>query len=380
MHGSGPYSNGRSGMNADSRYGQQFGQQYQGNSLRLVDKAQAVPGERRASFDEAHLPNAASTLEDPRKLVYLVTLSTLCLFAAPTVMAWHMGRDPDATYWFGSSYWFGNFGLYAGWVPIYILVVHFLHLSYLARDGRGRVMVLLAGLVPAIALLLIGLGYMWEARPYSIQLFSQDCDHPRLPWCAVGLQEAYEEARVSYDKCAKRLLKKHGEPAGLEVLPRRPILQNCEEWVDQACTSEERRTFVEWLFGWHMETTCEGKENWVPWRTYTLWPGRTNSIWRPLETSKKDAEQSMKITNWWYLASMEANHDCSGFCAGAPPLWTSQPAEIAGTQRCAPIVAGKLNQLRRQGAVIFVASLAGLLVFGFMYVAAEPMFRVAGYQ
>merc|ERR1719491_2139669 len=148
------------------------------------------------------MPNSATLsfarmVDDRKSLAYLVTLSLLCLFAAPTVLAWHVGRDPDATFWIG------RLASLAWAVPVFVLVMHLLHVDHLMRDGRAKGFVTLAAVVPAVLLCSIGLWYMWSARKYTIKLFSEECSHPSLPAPALELQEAYGEAQVVFDSCVK---------------------------------------------------------------------------------------------------------------------------------------------------------------------------------
>merc|ERR1719277_194249 len=84
-------------------------------------------------------------------------------------------------------------------------------------------------------LMITGGTCMSKSRYLYGQLKSEDCSGTGGMTDKFFLQEAYVQAHKLYDDCYARLFKANGNMP----LPRRPILQNCEEWVNKTSGSKQ---------------------------------------------------------------------------------------------------------------------------------------------
>lgn len=296
---------------------------------------------------------------------YIVSLTLFCVYAAPTITSLHIGSDPDAIYWIG------RIGLLAWLVPVFLAVMHLVHLLQLNRGAPKRSTLNLSAIIPAVILAVIGLVYSSESAFLENHLQSSDCaarstqplvDKPRL-------QAAYMLGLQNYAECQERHFARNDN----HMLPKvpHPTLQQCWEWqnVDDGLNIGEElinwkgyvehQTTAEWLFG------SLGFE----WLAANYWANRPQqahqSYWR----------------EWNYLAQVEANHVCGGFCKPGPSLFTSY--DMSGRQggKCAPLVGQKFSVIRYQGELVLWTSIISLvLIMAVLAPMLNPMITDLGYK
>lgn len=263
-----------------------------------------------------------------QSFAYMFTVALLCLYSGPCVLALQLGRDHDA------AYFIGRWGLVAVAVPIYILFMHLVILGQFATEERKckKSIFVWTAVLPAILLALAGGIYMTDGRYWEGQLLSEECSS----YGAVEkphLQKAYVEALEMYQECEKRMIEENGGKMPMW----RPTLQACQEWARLAPVSEQE-----------------------PWKGYQEKASKTSINWEKEFT---------------YLASVEANHVCGGFCTPGPMLWSDY--DIVGRQggKCSPMVGNKMHVVAREGLVLLVVSLVGISCFFFLWAAADEKLK-----
>lgn len=280
---------------------------------------------------------------DCRSVAYLTTVCLFCVYAAPTVVSAQLGSDPDVAFWIGS---FGNLALF---IPVWLLGMYYVQLWQLARGRHHRVLLILTGTVPAVMLMIIGGSYMGRSKFLYGQLKADDCSGRGGLAEKPLLQDAYDQARGLYDECLLKLYVTNGN----QTLPRRPTLQSCEEWFGEE---------------WYGAAPNASSNDFAAWRGYHY-----HDIGGQPITKRRRREFN-------YLASVEANHACGGFCKVGLPLWTEY--DVVGRQgtMCAPIVGLKFLVAQHQGEVVFgLASI--LLALNFIvYIAMRQFLERLGYK
>lgn len=290
------------------------------------------PSESGCSLRMTKLANEED-LENFRSNAFAINLAfttmLFVVFLGPVLLAVNLAQDPDAAFWMGS----GGYGVLIA--PVIFVVAHFAHVHRIRSGKRLYTKYYLFLLFCTILMFsTVGLAYQFEATFWYGQLESQDCAHGGLKE-KHQLQNAYNEASVIYRDCVTRLYMENGN----QTLPRRPLLQSCEEYA---------RAFGD-----------EGEIGF--WQLVRRWLG--NEVWA--RRHYKRAELRTWRKDWDYLASAEANFLCGGFCIAGPMLW-SPADEIGrvGTSACSPAVALKFIVLEYHARTLVVSQLVIFLLIG----------------
>lgn len=256
-----------------------------------------------------------------QSFAYIFTATMLSIYSGPVILALQLGADPDV------AYWIGRYGQLAAFVPLWFVMMHMVMMTQLAGEEKKvrKNILMWTAILPAIILAFSGGLYMSSSRWWSLRLTNEDCGPSGNSQGKAELQEAYEVALDMYKECRQNMLEANG---GVE--PRwRPTLQSCSEWARLSPVDEESKA----------------------WKAYS----------RKAEKADKNFH-----TQFEYLASVEANHVCGGFCQPGPMLWNDY--DVIGKQgsRCAPMLGTKFQVTHRQGLQLLVISLAGMSVFFFI--------------
>jgi len=274
-------------------------------------------------FERARPPGAASAC---RTVAYFCTLIQLCLYAAPVIMCLQMAMDSDVVYWIG------GFGKWALVVPLYTFIIHWIHVKQITANKQTRAIFGFM-IVPLIFLTVIGSMFTTPAARVKAGLISGECSGKGLERKAE-LQQAYEQALSVYNICAERTRREQGFEATFRVV----TLPMCKEWFLNA-------------------------------------NGTNPSVIIPRSGYSKE-----RVRDFHYLATLEANHVCSGFCRPGPSLWTGFHELGSKGSRCAPLVATKFMTIRRRADMILWTSLINCLILLFSYLYAKPLLERLGYD
>lgn len=252
---------------------------------------------------------------------YMFTVVMLCLYTGPVVLSLQLGYDPDV------SYWIGRYGRAAAFIPVFFVMMHMVIMAQFGGEEKKckKSIFVWTAILPAILLAISGGIYMSSARYWWRSLTSEECGSSFTAEKSE-LQFAYEEAHGMYQECRENMLAANG---GVE--PRwRPTLQSCTEWARLVPADEEAKA------------------------------------WQAYSRKIQKADQSFH-SEFEYLATVEANHVCGGFCSAGPMLWNDY--DVIGKQggRCAPMVGNKFKVIRRQGEQLLVISLTGISAFFFVW-------------
>jgi len=269
---------------------------------------------------------------------YMFTLTAFTIFAAPTIISIQLGLDVDA------GFWIGKWGLIALFVPVFLLGQHFYHLWMINNDReRRRYIFFLVPVLPAALFMIIGGVYMSFARGLYGQLNADDCTPSGPVPAKYWMQEAYDEARGAYDQCLTRLRNDNmGAP-----LRRHPNLQSCTEWTDLFETQDKRLT---------------------PWKGYKVSPGTLRQF------------NPSNIHRWQYLANVEINHICGGFCKPGPSLFVSYDHTGRQGGSCMQFVAFRFLSIQHWGTVVFTIGLMIVLISIPTYVMSRGFLNTMGYK
>jgi len=268
---------------------------------------------------------------------YMFTLTAFTVLAAPTIISIQLGLDVDA------SYWIGRWGLIALFVPVFLLGQHFYHLWMINnRRERRRYIFFLVPVLPAALFMIIGGTYMSFARNLYGQLKADDCSPSGPTPAKFWMQDAYEEARGAYDQCLTRLRNDNmGAP-----LRRHPNLQSCTEWTDLFDTQNKRL---------------------MPWKGY-----KVSGTLRQFNPSN--------IHRWQYLANVEINHICGGFCKPGPSLFVSYDHTGRQGGSCSQFVAFRFLSIMHWGTVVFTIGLLIVILSIPTYVMSRGFLNSMGYK
>ncbi|CAK0869625.1 unnamed protein product [Prorocentrum cordatum] len=149
-----------------------------------------------------------------------------------------------------------------------------------------------------------------------------------------------------------------------------PTLQQCTQWRtadDSLVLGEDlvtwrgyvdEQTVAEWFLG-SLGFDLVSKNYWAdrPQREHTYY-------WR----------------EWDYLAQVEANHFCGGFCEPGPSLFVDY--DLSGRQggKCAPLVGLKFGVVQYQAQLVLWTSVISLvLVIAVLFPLAMPHLKELGY-
>jgi hypothetical protein len=259
-------------------------------------------------------------------LAYIFTLTAFTVLAAPTIISIQLGADVDA------AFWIGRWGLIAIFVPIFLIGQHFYHLWMLANpQHRRRYIFIFVPIFPAVLFMIIGGTYMSFGRRLYGQLKSEDCSANSPVPAKFWVQEAYEEAYAAHNQCLTRLRRENdGYP-----LRRHPNLQSCKEWEE-------------------LQTSQNGV---VPWKGYNISAGTLRQ------------HNPSNEYRWQYLADIEHNHLCGGFCNRGPSLFVSYDEVGRAGGACHHFVAFRFLSIAHSGLVVFVigALLSLLSIPAYLY-------------
>lgn len=270
-------------------------------------------------------------------IAYMFTTVCSIIFAAPTIISLQLGTDVDA------AFWIGQWGLLALAVPIFLVGQHFYHLWMLgARNRRRRYIFVIVPVVPSVLFMIIGGTYMSMGRHLYGQLGSSDCTSNGPLAAKFWMQEAYEEAHAAYKQCLTRL---QTENLGYPVR-RHPNLQSCDEWPQ----------------------LLEGQKTLTPWKGYEVSPGTLR------------AHQPSNSHRWQYLANVEINHLCGGFCKEGPSLFASYDMTGRHGGACFQFVAFRFLSITHWGIVLFSIGLTVLVLAIPIYLSSRSMLNNVGYK
>jgi len=270
-------------------------------------------------------------------IAYMFTLTSFTVLAAPTILSVQLGMDTDA------GFWIGKWGLVALFVPVFLLGQHFYHLWMLNEPTRRRRYIfIIVPVIPAVLFMVIGGMYMSFARNLYGQLKSEDCSATSPTPAKFWMQNAYDEAHEAYDQCLARMqVQNQGQP-----LRRHPNLQSCSEWDD----------------------LMSDRKGVQPWKGYKVSPGTLRQH-NPSNTFR-----------WQYLADVEANHMCGGFCTPGPALFVSFAHTGRQGGSCAQFVAFRFLSIMHWGIVIFAIGLLTLVVSIPAYLFSRSFLSNMGYK
>jgi len=272
-------------------------------------------------------------------VAYMFTLTAFTVFAAPTIISIQLGMDNDA------AFWIGQWGKVAIVVPIFLLGQHFYHIWMINnRRERRRYIFFIVPVIPAVLFMIIGGTYMSFARHLYGQLKSGDCTESGPTPGKFYVQRAYDEARAAYDQCLFRLQSDNlGQP-----LRRHPNLQSCNEWDD--LLQREGNTAI------------------TPWKGHKVSPGTLR--------------QHIPYNNhrWQYLANVEINHVCGGFCTPGPSLFVSYDHSGRQGGSCAQFIAFRFLSIMHWGTVLFTVGLIVILLAIPTYVMSRNFLNTMGYK
>lgn len=270
-------------------------------------------------------------------IAYMFTLTAFTILAPPTIISIQLGLDVDA------SFWIGRWGLMAIAVPIFLFGQHFYHLWMLGdKTRRRRYIFIIVPVLPAVLFMVIGGLYMSSARHLYGQLKSGDCSSNGPIPAKFWMQSAYDEAHSAYDQCITRLTAENqGQP-----LRRHPNLQSCSEWDD----------------------LMHDRQGVVPWKGYKVSPGTLRQH-NPSHTHR-----------WQYLADVEANHLCGGFCTQGPALFVSFAHTGRQGGSCAQFVAFRFLSVAHWGMVIFSIGLMVVVLSIPAYIFSRGFLTNMGYK
>jgi hypothetical protein len=289
------------------------------------------------------------------------TLAICCLFAAPTIIAWQLGGDPDVQFWIGSE------GRYAAFAPVFFLMTYFFHLHCIGQGAPPRRLFIFPILVPAMLFCMLGAYYVIHSGYLHDQLSASDCSGSGgFLREKKNLQAAYSQALGMYNTCVERLVNENGGNA----LPFQPTLQSCAEWelVNKA-PEQTPKAYTE---------PKEEAEH-LPWHAYPIGKDATTVVDDENESMKRLEHDPEVIAQWSYLADVEATHVCGGFCRGGPALWNhfDTLGRLGGP--CANFIGHKFEIVRYHGLLILWTNLACVLVSAWMYHTSRKVLAELGY-
>lgn len=337
-------------------------------SFHLASSKAAAASECGEALDPlATIPwqyQASETIQARFSVPYVVSVCMACVFAAPTIVAIRLGTDADA------AFWIGRVGLLAWLIPVFLATMHMIHLLQLSRGAPRRSTVDLSGIVPAVILAVIGIFYSMEAAFLESHLRSDDCNarssQPLME--KPRLEAAYVLALKAYAACQEEHFARNGH----EMLPAspRPTLQQCWQWK----TMDESLDLGEELVYWKGYVDDQTVAEWFLGSLGFSWITRNYWADRPMQAHEYYWRE------WHYLAHLEANHFCGGFCEPGPSLFNDY--DMSGRQggKCAPLVGLKFGVIHYEGQLVLWTSVISLvLMLAVLKPLVTPYLKELGY-
>lgn len=287
------------------------------------------------------------------------TMAIFVAFSAPAIVCWHLGNDPDV------QYWIGRHGELVVLVPLFLIAVYVAHLNLLRKAERpSKRIFLIPILVLGVFFAYLGGTFLIRSLTLSSALQANDCGG-QLPE-KHELQKAYSLAHLAWNTCVERMAQENGGAP----LTFSPVLQSCPEWELMTAPAAGNSTD---LRGAASKADAEK----VPWEAYPLKGSRRTGVEAPADPL---APNPATVERWQYLASVEVNYACGGFCDKSQPLWThfDQVGRLGG--QCANFVGHKFLVVQHHGYVILGTNLAAVLLTGYLLHASRTELDALGYD
>lgn len=285
-----------------------------------------------------------------RTVALTFTVACFCGFGAPIILSVQMGMDPDV------GYWIGRYGLFAALMPIFFIAQHFAHLYFIEKRRLNRKFLLAVVLFPGAFFCIVGGCYMSEASFYYESLKSEDCSGGGLIPEKAKLQEDYDQAEAMYSRCKQAFLEENNNVP----LTRHVTLPMCEEYQQVFHEADSRAGSDKGLKPWH-GYPLKGQESLLP----------------KMPTSAEFMRQHR--SGWNYLATVETNHMCGGFCERGPMLWADMSIPEKHMSSCAPFIALKFQVIAFQGEMLLFVNLGICLCALLIFHGAKNSMSQLGY-
>lgn len=213
------------------------------------------------------------------------------------------------------AYWVGR-----GSLSVLVLPVLFMALfGGMHARGAKKAVITAAFLMPAVMFAAIGGVYMNSCEMAYAHLISQDCSVPREK---AEIQGAYDSAMSLYDTCLARTGINLEDEDNPYMKP--PSVASCDEYRNAVARDH------------------------------------------PLKEE------------WDYLAHMELNFVCGGFCKPGRPLWVRS---LEVHEACAPFAASKMWTASHQSSQILVYGIIVMALYIPMYILIlSPALATYGYH
>eukprot|EP00927_Polykrikos_kofoidii_P071036 TRINITY_DN67373_c0_g1_i1.p1 TRINITY_DN67373_c0_g1~~TRINITY_DN67373_c0_g1_i1.p1 ORF type:complete len:320 (-),score=40.59 TRINITY_DN67373_c0_g1_i1:88-1047(-) len=270
--------------------------------------ARAVRGDASVDLVEAHSREKRRSANTVRSVVskhavHATSVMLFLVYLVPFQLSLQLGLDQDVNFWMGSAMFCVAVAL-----PISLFVIHLVHVQLAMRGLRRQEFLIVSVFILSTCLcVLSGVSSGW-ARTLEQQLMSQDCTKSNGVVDKLLLQEAYVDALKTYDACVSRLFKENGQ----KPLMRRPLLHMCQEYHGN---------------GQNLSIAMKITN-------------ATSNMQR-LFAKREARVHSDRLSN--YLAGVEQNHACGGFCHRGPRLWSPPGLK---DEACSRFVALKFKTVR----------------------------------
>lgn len=206
---------------------------------------------------------------------------------------------------------------WCGWFGMCAWVIPFLlivqHIIHARIHEPKRMLVIVSVLLPSVFFSAVGGVYMHELNLAATRLYDGDCNTFQEK---SALQSEYQAALELYDKCTARLEKDGSGPE--------PTIETCNEYQE-----------VE---------------------------------------SRADTDD---LRRWQYLARVEPQYMCAGFCTGGKSLWTRNPNYLPP---CARFMALKLYYQASLASCCLWYSVGIIVLYFPAHMLMAPFFRTMGYS
>jgi len=314
------------------------------------------PPKPQTAFEDRHFLRG-DVDESCRVLANLFTACMLCMFNSPFVVGLKLSLDPDVHYFFGRP-----FHLFVGpliWLlPLLILGQWVVNIMMIRSRVKYRIAFLVMPILAAALVIGLGSAYYLHSKYLYWQLQSNDCSNSYLGLVAKrDLQDASDAAAALYQQCLQRVRREEdvvdgrgGREEWIRFQLRYPTLPACEEFI----SAERSQRYVE------------------PWTGHPIKAGFRSGI-----RAGKNAVDYHDA--WAYLASLELNHACTGFCTAGTVMWTGYERSGRTGGACARHVAMKFLVVKRDGKILMVTGFLVVVLSVFLFIWATPFLKRLGY-